>query len=444
MAALLFASFNWAASSRDNFNNVELWSSLPPPQPFDASVAPSSLVWPPPRHLQVSGTPAPLAASFTITAAPRSGLLSTVQSGVLSAAVEKYSALVQRKVVSSKVSPPTASPVTAVHTLTIDVDASESVSDVIGSATKYGYTLTYAGDGVVHATAEGIYGAQYAMESFVQLVSSADATLAGDAITLRDAPMYAWRGLMLDAGRRFFPMPVVENLLDTMAAAKLNVLHLHASDMCRFGVESKIYPNLTAALTGIHAGFYTQADIAAMQVYAKKLGIRVVPEFDFPGHSRGYIPVSYGADGAEFCEPTASTRSQLYGDPAGKTYKVVHDLMKEMSSLFEDEVFNIGCDETASKGPCTQQSTFGVERKLFTAIASEFGKTPEGWEEAYFDAQAATSDTIINTWSRHTASEVTTLGRKVVESHSGAFYFTGAAPGGPAGWSKCWYVRLLC
>jgi N-acetyl-beta-hexosaminidase len=41
---------------------------------------------------------------------------------------------------------------------------------------------------------------------------------------------------------RFFPMPLVKNLMDTMAANKLNVLHLHASDMCRFGVESKLFP----------------------------------------------------------------------------------------------------------------------------------------------------------------------------------------------------------
>jgi hexosaminidase len=90
---------------------------------------------------------------------------------------------------------------------------------------------------------------------------------------------------MVDTGRRFFPMPLLENLLNTMAGAKLNVLHLHASDMCRFGVESKVFPNLTASLTGIHGGFYTQANITALIAYAGDLGIRVVPEFDLPGVS---------------------------------------------------------------------------------------------------------------------------------------------------------------
>ncbi len=48
------------------------------------------------------------------------------------------------------------------------------------------------------------------------------------------------------------------NLLDTMSYNKMNVLHLHASDLCRFSVESNTYPELTANLTGLQAGYYTQ------------------------------------------------------------------------------------------------------------------------------------------------------------------------------------------
>lgn len=118
----------------------------------------------------------------------------------------------------------------------------------------------------------------------------------------------------LPSGRRFVPLSTVKNLMDTMAANKLNVLHLHASDHCRFGVESKKFPALTANLTGIRAGFYTQADIKDMIAYAASRGIRVVPEFDVPGHSRGFLPLENA--GIKFCtdEPT---RSQLYNDPEG-------------------------------------------------------------------------------------------------------------------------------
>jgi hypothetical protein len=71
---------------------------------------------------------------------------------------------------------------------------------------------------------------------------------------------------MVDAGRRFFPMDTLIDLMTTMSANKLNVLHLHASDFCRFGVESKLYPNLTASLTGVKGGFYTQQDIKKLCV----------------------------------------------------------------------------------------------------------------------------------------------------------------------------------
>eukprot|EP01052_Picozoa_sp_SAG31_P029146 SAG31_NODE_2874_length_4971_cov_9.677750_8_plen_67_part_00 len=55
--------------------------------------------------------------------------------------------------------------------------------------------------------------------------------------------------------------------------------------------------------------------------------------------------------------------------------------MSAVAGLFTDEVFNIGCDETAAKGPCTVNSTFAIERKMIAAIANDFKKTPEGWEE---------------------------------------------------------------
>jgi hypothetical protein len=63
-----------------------------------------------------------------------------------------------------------------------------------------------------------------------------------------------------------------------MSSVKLNVLHLHFSDMCRFGVESLVFPNLTGSLTGDYGGFYTQDDVKQIIAYAGARGIRVVPE----------------------------------------------------------------------------------------------------------------------------------------------------------------------
>jgi hexosaminidase len=357
--------------------------------------SPQYLVWPPAKSIDVNGAPVALSPSFRIS--------SNVDSLVHTAAIDRYAAKV-----ADATTGPTADDANAIESMEINVlDADET----LGLETKYDYTLRVSG-GRATVNASSIYGAQYAMDSFWQLLDPTTGRLAHSELTISDSPDYAWRGLMIDSGRRFFPLPLVKNLMDTMAGNKMNVLHLHASDMCRFGVESKAFPNLTAALTGIHGGFYTHADIADMVKYGSDRGIRVVPEFDIPGHSRGFIPIE--SDGATFCTDEAS-RSQLYGDPGGKTYQVVHTLLREMAGLFPDEVFNIGCDETGVKGPCTQDSTFALERKVLQAIETEFNKTAEGWEEVLFDAGAATNKTIVNAWARHKVRSIT--GRETALLH---------------------------
>lgn len=307
-----------------------------------------------------------------------------------------------------------------------------SMSEEVGMKTRYDYEVVVNASGVA-VSAGSIYGAMYAMETMVQFARQHGGL---PHMTLSDSPMYDWRGLMVDTGRRFFPLPLLKNLLDTMAGVKMNVLHIHASDYCRFSIESKLYPNLTAALTGIMGGHYTQDDIKELIQYASDRGIRVVPEFDIPGHSRGFLPLE--SEGVEFCTANAD-RCQLYNDPKNSTMNVLKKLFKEMSGLFTDEVFNIGCDETAKKGSCTTDSTFSIEREMQRYIAEDLGKTPAGWEELLFNAGAAQSNSIVDAWSRHTPGEITATGRRAIESSGAHFYFTRAVPGGPDGWKNCWY-----
>ena len=87
-------------------------------------------------------------------------------------------------------------------------------------------------------------------------------------------------------------------------------------------------------MTWIHARHYTQDDVRALISYAADRGVRVVPEFDIPGHSRGFLPIE---GQVHFCEK-AATRSQLYADPANQTFTTVHSLLEEMAALFSDEV----------------------------------------------------------------------------------------------------------
>lgn len=325
-----------------------------------------------------------------------------------------------------------------------------SLSEELEHTTSGRYTVQFsASESVVHVSSDTQYGAQYALESLNQLLQPCPQAVAGAGrgslclpagIHMEDAPSYSWRGLMLDTGRRFFSMNTTYGILDVMAAAKMNVLHLHASDQCRWSVQSNKYPNLTDALTGILGGYYSQSDIASLVSYAGDRGITLVPEFDIPGHSRGIIPLQYMQNGVQFCEPTDPTRTQLYGDPLNQTYNVITSLFSEMAALFPNSVFHIGSDETAALGPCTVSSTFALERAILQFVKHDLNKTPAGWEEVLFDAGAATPDTIVYAWSQYTPVDVIAAGNRAINAEGSHFYLTEAPSAAfPAGWTSFWY-----
>ena len=382
------------------------------------------LIWPPPRTVVASGPPLHLAHAVNIEFAHAPDRILTPR---LLRIVDRFSELLSNLTAKGNVNSPILSQVIVEVPMFHDERLTEH--------TCYNYTLNIS-TSVARVASCSVFGVAYGLEGLVQLAGTGG-RLPHDTVLIEDAPAHSWRGLMIDSGRRFFPVALVENLIDTMAAVKLNVLHLHASDHCRWGVESRLYPELTKSLTGIRAGHYTQDDIRRLVEYAHDRGIRVVPEFDVPGHARGMLPLEETGD-VQFCTD-APTRSQLFDDPTRRTYTTVAALVREMAQLFPDEVFHIGCDETRTAGSCALNTTFTFERRLAEYVASDLGKTAEGWEEILFSAAAATNRTVVNAWSRHRPPEITATGRKAVESFSAHFYFTRPAAGGPEGWAPCWY-----
>ena len=135
--------------------------------------------------------------------------------------------------------------------------------------------------------------------------------------------------------------------LDGMAAVKMNVLHWHLSDDQGFRVESKKFPKLTGM--GSDGMFYTQAEIRDFIAYAHDRGIRVIPEFDIPGHSRSWF-----SDIPSWPAVPAPTRSKEAVDPImdptrESTYKFLEKFIAEMAKLFPDAYFHIGGDEVDGK-----------------------------------------------------------------------------------------------
>jgi hexosaminidase len=188
------------------------------------------------------------------------------------------------------------------------------------------------------------------METFLQLVDLDDKGFGAPAVTIHDRPRFAWRGLMLDVSRHFMPLPVVERTLDGMAAVKLNVFHWHLSDDQGWRVESKRFPKLQELGSG--GKYYTQAQVKEVIDYARDRGIRVVPEFDMPGHTTAMLAAypQYGsAPGPYSIERHWGIFNPCLDPTNDAVYTFLDGLIGEMAGLFPDEYFHIGGDEVNGK-----------------------------------------------------------------------------------------------
>ncbi|WP_310397334.1 family 20 glycosylhydrolase [Hymenobacter sp.] len=165
-------------------------------------------------------------------------------------------------------------------------------------------------------------------------------------VDIQDQPRFAWRGLLIDAARHFLPVAVIKRNLDGMAAVKLNVLHWHLSDDQGFRVESKVLPRLHQV--GGADGYYTQAEVREVLAYAAARGIRVVPEFDVPGHATSWIAAypRLASNDSAYAMATRWGVLNIALDPTRETtYSLLDSAFTEMTALFPDPYFHIGGDE---------------------------------------------------------------------------------------------------
>jgi hexosaminidase len=105
-----------------------------------------------------------------------------------------------------------------------------------------------------------------------------------DSTLIKDSPRFTYRGLMLDTARHFIPVPILKKQIDAMSYNKLNVLHWHIVDDQSFPFEMKKYPNITKMGRYSSAHVYSQEQVLDIIRHARTRGIRVIPEFDTPGH----------------------------------------------------------------------------------------------------------------------------------------------------------------
>jgi hexosaminidase len=279
-------------------------------------------------------------------------------------------------------------------TLVIQAASGTQTVQEVGEDESYRLEITNSG---ARLNAPTTLGVMRGLQTFLQLVQTTDEGFAVPAASIDDAPRFPWRGLMIDVGRHFIPLEVLERNLDGMAAMKLNVFHWHLSENQGFRVESKKFPKLHGM--GSDGLFYTQDQIRGLIAYARERGIRVVPEFDMPGHATawfvGYPQLASGPG------PYEIERKWGIFDPAmdptkEETYKFLDVFIGEMAALFPDQFFHIGGDEVNGKewdaNPKIQafKQAHGLKdnndlqayfNQRVQKIVAKHGKTMLGWDE---------------------------------------------------------------
>jgi len=250
-------------------------------------------------------------------------------------------------------------------------------------------------------------GLFYGVQTLLQLVTAkADGLRTVPSVEIRDAPRFAWRGLLIDEGRHFFGKPTLLKIIDEMAAYKLNRLKLHLTDYEGWRLEIPGYPKLTqvGAMVDGKPQYFTTADMQEIVQYAADRHIMVVPEIEMPGHA-GAAARSY----PEFFNPAASA----FNPANPKTYDFIRGVLTEVARLFPAPYIDFAGDEVgdemwkgmvdvdrlkAEQGLKTNQDVQAYFGRKVVGIIETLGKRPMAWDEQV-DAHAPKS-VIIQWWRR--------------------------------------------
>ena len=300
-----------------------------------------------------------------------------------------------------------AKPVKA--TLVIQTNHASKEIQEVGEDESYVLEVSATG---AKLTAPTPLGAMHGLQTFLQLVDVSPDGFAVPALRIQDQPRFPWRGLMIDSARHFIPLDVIRRNIDGMEAVKMNGFHWHLSENQGFRVESRKFPKLHEL--GSDTLYYTQDEIRDLIAYARDRGIRVLPEFDMPGHSTAWFvghPELASGNG-----PYEIERKWGIFDPAmdptnEKVYKFLDELIGEMAKIFSDRYFHIGGDEVNGKewdaNPKIQafMKAHGIKNNealqaYFSGrvqkLVTNHGKTVVGWDEVL--VEGAPKDIVIQSW----------------------------------------------
>ena len=260
--------------------------------PFPATdVLYPSVPWPLPRSIEHQGnSTVVLAATLALScgsAADGCDPAACAADGALDRALHRYAALLS----PLQAPPPTASEIVLAQIAVCVTDAAVALGPGVNET--HSLSVPAALGQPIHIAAASQFGAMQALESLSQLVSLArPGRIAHAPVEIADRPRWGVRGLMVNPAGRFMSVAFLKRVVDGLAMQKMNYLHIHFTDVSSFSVASDKYPQLAAKgrisrllwRSNDSSAVYTKPELRSLVAYAAERGVRIVPEFDMPGH----------------------------------------------------------------------------------------------------------------------------------------------------------------
>ncbi|KAK3860960.1 hypothetical protein Pcinc_033023 [Petrolisthes cinctipes] len=265
--------------------------------------------------------------------------------------------------------------------------------------------------------AQSIWGILRGLETFSQMLIPDGSAFMVNSTQIMDFPRFGHRGLMLDTSRHYLPVAVLKENLDLMAMNKFNVFHWHLVDDQSFPYVSTAFPNLSKLGAYTERHIYTPANVAEIVEYARLRGIRVLPEFDTPGHTQSWGP---GQPGLLTPCYTGSTPSGTFGpiNPINEdNYNFLKDFFTEVTTKrFTDHYVHLGGDEVSfgcwESNPnitayMAEHNITGdyskLEQVYITKLLDVIAHLPNKngylvWQEVFDNGVKIANDTIVHVW----------------------------------------------
>ena len=333
---------------------------------------------------------------------------------------------------------------TGVQAITTVLVRVKDINAPLQLSTDESYSLSIAGtDEAITINANTYYGALHALETLSQLITFDFAMsvyqIGNSPWQIDDSPRYPHRGVLVDTSRHYQTLPVIRKIIDSLTYSKFNVFHWHLSDIQSFPYQSDVLPMLSQAAYSINDR-YSTGDVADVVEYARQRGVRVMMEFDIPGHAGSWC-VGY----PEVC-PSPSCNMPL--DPSSnETFSLMEQLFVEITGgssrkgLVPEDLLHLGGDEVdlscwtqvdhvkqwLADNNMTDRDAYRYMVERAHDYIYKFGRTPINWDEVWANfGKTIDPQTIIHVWrNEEYVYNATRDGFRVLVSPDGPWYLDG-------------------